>query len=260
MHTHILQLDITWEDKQANYATVREMIEGAPIATGDLIVLPELFDVGFTLNTKIACDTDNSTLTFLQELADATQCTIHGSRAIKSPDPDKAYNCATICKPNQSSPACEYYKVHPFSFGREADSYLGGDRITQYRWTAGEQSLSICPAVCYDLRFPELFRLGAKRGAQAFVFGASWPIARMHHWRSLSIARAIENQAFVIAANRTGNDPYLQYNGGSLVINPKGEVLGELNDEQAVLSVEIDPQIAVDWRSTFPALNDIKLV
>lgn len=260
MHVHIVQFDIIWEDKPANYARVLELVDSASITPGDLIVLPELFDVGFTLDTEIAIDNNGSTLAFLQQLANDTQCTIHGARATKHPTESKAINCATITKPNQASPACEYAKIHPFSFGRESDSYIAGDEIRLYNWTSNDQSLSICPVVCYDLRFPELFRFGAKRGAQVFVFGANWPIARIAHWRALSIARAIENQAFVIAANRTGDDPHLSYSGNSMVVNPMGEVIAELGNEEAVLSVEIDPNQVTDWRSTFPALNDIKLI
>ncbi|MCR9076741.1 MAG: carbon-nitrogen family hydrolase, partial [bacterium] len=90
--------------------------------------------------------------------------------------------------------------------------------------------------------------------------GANWPSHRQSHWRTLNIARAIENQAFVIAVNRCGNDPHLPYAGGAIVVDPKGETLGELGDKEGVLSVQIDPQALHDWRRTFPALNDITLI
>ena len=255
MQAHLVQLDIAWEDKQANYDRVRSLLDRTPIAPSDLIVLPELFDVGFTLNTDIAIDHDGSTLRYLQTLANETGCTIHGSRAMPG-NKTHAYNCATVCFPDSDAPACEYHKAHPFSYGREAESYIGGNTLKHYDWNG----LQICPAICYDLRFPELFRLGVKDGAQAFVYGANWPSPRQSHWRTLSIARAIENQAFVIAVNRCGNDPHLPYAGGSIAIDPKGTILGELEDLEGVLSVEIDPGIADEWRSTFPALRDIKLI
>ncbi len=259
MHTHIIQLDIAWEDKAANHARVLELIESAPINPADLIVLPELFDVGFTLNAQIATDAPGTTRAFLQQLADDTRCTIHGSRALPDPDTGKLHNVATITAPNQASPICEYAKLHPFSFGRETESYAAGNEIKLYQWIS-EQTLSICPAICYDLRFPELFRHSIHQGAQAFVLGANWPVARIAHWRALCIARAIENQAFVIAANRTGDDPHLTYPGNSMVVGPQGEILAELGNEEAVLSIEIDPQCVIDWRTTFPVLNDIKLI
>lgn len=255
MQAHLLQLDIAWESKQANYDRVRALIEHAAPNPGGLIVLPELFDVGFTLNTAVAHDC-GPTLEFLQSLADDTRCIVHGARALLPHDQTHAFNCATICAPGHDHPVCEYRKIHPFSYGREGDAYTGGDTLEDYNW--GE--LRVCPAICYDLRFPELFRRGTIDGAEVFVYGANWPSPRQEHWRTLSIARAIENQAFVIAVNRCGSDPYLHYAGGSIVIDPKGQILGELDDSEGVLSIEIDPGVVREWRSTFPALRDIKLI
>lgn len=255
MQAHLIQLDISWESKQSNHDRVSSLVKHLNPAPGGLIVLPELFDVGFTLNTTIAHD-DGNTLAFLQSLADDTQCTVHGSRALLPKDQSHAFNCATICAPSENAPICEYHKVHPFSYGRESESYIGGTSLQHYQWNA----LQVCPAVCYDLRFPELFRLGAKGGAEVFVYGANWPSPRQQHWRTLSIARAIENQAFVIAVNRCGNDPYLNYSGGSMVVDPKGKILGELSDAEDILSIDINPSVVRDWRTDFPALRDIKLI
>jgi predicted amidohydrolase len=118
----------------------------------------------------------------------------------------------------------------------------------------------VCPAICYDLRFPELFRLGLLKGAEVYALGANWPDARQAHWRALLIARAIENQAFVLGVNRTGRDPHLNYAGGSIAVGPQGEVLGELAAEEAVLSVEIAPREVHAWREKFPAWKDGKLL
>jgi predicted amidohydrolase len=153
----------------------------------------------------------------------------------------------------------EYAKVHPFSFGREPERFEGGSEVATYLWESGGQTLRVAPAICYDLRFPELFRLGLLKGAEAFAIGANWPDARQHHWRSLVIARAIENQAFVLAVNRTGRDPNLNYVGGSIAVGPRGDILGELGPEEAVLSVEVNPREVLAWREKFPAWRDIKL-
>jgi predicted amidohydrolase len=96
-------------------------------------------------------------------------------------------------------------------------------------------------------------------GAECYAIGANWPRARQAHWRALLIARAIENQAFVLGVNRTGRDPTLEYAGGSIAIGPKGDVLGELGDEEAVLSVQVDPRQVREWRETFPAWRDGKI-
>jgi len=260
MQVHIVQLNIAWENKAANYKQVQKLLESARVETGDLIVLPELFDVGFTLNTDIAIDHDQSTLNFLRQLANDSGCTVHGSRALPSSTTNKAWNCATIVSPRVETPICEYHKVHPFSFGRESESYIGDDKLQQYQWDSGNNTLQVCPAICYDLRFPELFRRGLLNGAEAFVIGANWPSPRVHHWRTLSIARAIENQAYVIAANRSGNDPHLPYPGNSIIIDPKGEVIAELDTQESVLSAEIKPELVRSWRSDFPVIKDIKLI
>lgn len=270
MNAHLIQMDIAWEDRAANFATVERMLDHADIHEGDLVVLPELFDVGFTLNLDAAPDTEANTLRFLLRLADDLGVTLHGGRAVRPCDCDKAANHATITAPapitaksrtgSEGKLLCEYAKIHPFSFGREPESYKGGDRIELYDWSGPTDSLKVCPAVCYDLRFPELFRRGAMRGAECFVIGANWPSARAEHWRTLLLARAIENQAFVFGVNRCGNDPYLGYAGGSIAVSPKGEVIGELGDQPGVLSVQVDPKEVRDWRATFPALRDIKLL
>jgi predicted amidohydrolase len=124
------------------------------------------------------------------------------------------------------------------------------------------------PATCYDLRFPELFRDGLRAGAEVIALGACWPSVRHAHWRALLIARAIENQCFVLGVNRVGDDPAqigagvgqvagLRYLGGSLVVSPMGDVLGELGADEGVLSVEIHAQSVRDWRSKFRAWKDL---
>jgi omega-amidase len=259
MRAHLVQLDIQWESAHANFDRVRQLIEHANPNAGDLIALPELFDSGFTLNTSLSCDTDSSTLSFLQQLARDTGCFIQGSRSIMPENGTLAYNCATVLSPEQQEPLCEYYKIHPFSMGFEPKAYQGGSAITSYTWGVDEFELQACPLICYDLRFPELFRKAAVNGAEVFVLGANWPHPRQHHWRALLIARAIENQAFVFGINRCGDDPNLHYAGGTIAVDPKGEILGELGDEEAVLSVEVDPKALRDWRRKFRVLDDIKI-
>lgn len=259
MRAHLLQMDIVWEDRAANHALVERMLGGAEIARGDLVVLPELFDVGFSLNLAAAPDREDATLRFLLRLADELGVTIHGGRAVLPEGAEKALNLATVTGGDGRGLLCEYAKIHPFSFGREGESYTGGGSVKLYDWVSGDESISVCPAVCYDLRFPELFRIGARRGAKCFVIGANWPAARKEHWRTLLIARAIENQSYVLGVNRAGNDPYLAYAGGTIAVSPKGEVIGELGDEAGVLSVEIDPNAVESWREEFPALKDIRL-
>ena len=255
MRAHLLQLDLAWEDHEANYRLVEDTLDKADPDQGDLVVLPELFDTGFSFRTEKNADTEDRTLQFLLGLADDLGVTIQGSRTIRPCDCDKAFNAATVVAPGERL-LCEYRKVHPFTFGREPEFFQGGSDLLTYTWN----DLTVCPAICYDLRFPELFRKGLEMGAQIFALGANWPSPRQHHWRALAIARAIENQAFVLAVNRTGNDPHLSYTGGTIAVAPTGDILGELDEWPATLSVEIDPEVLHTWRDTFPAWKDMRLL
>ncbi len=253
MRVHLVQYSLLWEEPDANFARVREMVGSAGVAGGDLVVLPEMFDTGFSFNLARTSDARGEALAFLGDLARELRATVHGGRTIVN-DAGKGLNLASVHGPE--GPLCEYAKIHPFSFGRESEFFVGGTGVAVYDWRSRAGTLRVCPAVCYDLRFPELFRVGLTRGAEAFSIGANWPASRAHHWRALAVARAIENQAFVFAVNRTGNDPHLAYAGGSIVVGPKGDVLGELKDEERVLSVEIRAADVADWRETFPAWRD----
>lgn len=258
MRAHLVQMNIVWENRDANCRLVEAMLDGADVREGDLVVLPELFDSGFSLNTALTKDKDGATLRFLLDLSDDLGVMIHGSRTVLSCDCNKATNRATIVAPHEQV-VLEYSKIHPFSYGREGEAFTGGEVVDVYDWASGNESLKVCPAVCYDLRFPELFRKGLALGAEMFVLGANWPDTRQAHWRALAVARAIENQGFVLACNRTGADPHLNYVGGSIALNPKGDVIAQLGDEEAVLTVELDPGDLRAWRDEFPAWKDRKL-
>lgn len=262
MHAHLLQLDIAWHDRRANFEKVERLLAKAGPGAGDLAVLPEMFDTGFSMEPAVTSDTAGETLEFLKATARARGIYLHGGRTILEPGRGKAHNRATIISP-KGELILEYTKVHPFTFGREPEFFEGGDAVATYQWGQSGgmgDALTVGAAICYDLRFPELFRIALGKGAQAFALGANWPAARQHHWRSLLIARAIENQAFVLGVNRTGNDPKLAYAGGSIVVGPKGEILGELGAGEEVLSVRIDPAEVHEWRETFPAWKDARLL
>lgn len=259
MRAHLVQLDIAWEDPARNFARVAALLDAARPDRGDFILLPEMFDTGFSFNIETTADS-GATLEFLSGLARRLGVCVQGGRTVR--EADRATNRAPIFGPDGGRLA-EYGKIHPFSYGRETERFDGGTEVVTWRWGSGPTEaapLTMCPAICYDLRFPELFRLGLMKGAEAFAIGANWPDARQAHWRALLIARAIENQAFVLAVNRTGRDPHLAYAGGSIAVGPRGEVLGELQAEERVLSVAIDPGEVRSWRQTFPAWRDIRLM
>lgn len=257
MNAHLVQFDIAWEDKRENFRRVAAMLESAPISSGDLIVLPEMFDTGFSFNVSKTNDADSQTLDFLRGLARARQVTVQGARTVIGPD-GRGRNRATIVGP-EGAVLVEYDKIHPFSYGRESEFFSGGERVVTYAWMHAGEKAVICPAICYDLRFPELFRIGLLAGAEVFAVGANWPAPRKLHRRALLVARAIENQAFVLGVNRVGSDPTLAYAGGTMAIDPQGNVMAELDDQPGVLTVALDLAALRQWRATFPAWRDLRL-
>ena len=256
MRAHLVQTDIRWQDKQANFDRVLALLDPVDVGAGDLILLPEMFDTGFSMETGQTADKDGRTLAFLAELAADFKAYVMGGRTVHACHCAKASNTLSILSP-AGTLVDEYQKIHPFSIGREHEAFAGGTRVVAL--SLPESSLTICPTICYDLRFPELFRAGLSRGAQVFSVHACWLSTRHSHWRVLALARAIENQAYVLAVNRTGSDPNATYLGGSIAVGPRGDVLGELGDTEGVLSVEIDGDEVRRWREKFPAVRDIRL-
>ena len=262
MRAHLVQLDIAWEDPVENFSRTDRLLDTADIEPGDLVVLPELFSVGFSLNTETTADKGGQTLRYLLRLADDLGVTIQGGRCVHDCDCALAINEATIVAPGSDHDdadarlIAQYAKLHPFTAGREPERFSPGDRVHTYDWQSQGGSLRVCPGICYDLRFPELFRQGLAMGAEVFALGANWPSPRHAHWRALLIARAIENQALVLGVNRVGSDPHLNYLGGTIAGGAQCEVLGVVGAEPGVLSVQVDPGAIRGWREAFPAWKD----
>jgi len=262
MRAHLVQYDIAWENPQANYAVVRALLADASVAQGDLVLLPEMFDTGFSLNVETTADRSGASAAFLASLARSLNAfVVGGVTAIGS---DGGGRNRALCFSPVGEEVARYDKVHPFSFGREPERFTGGDRVVVFPWSvtgaanpdAPATALMVCPVICYDLRFPELFRAGLTLGAECYVVMANWPEARAQHWRALAIARAIENQAFVLAVNRTGAYPHLAYAGGSIAVGPDGAILAEAAAVPSVVSVALDATALRGWRASFPAWRD----
>lgn len=257
-HAHLVQFDIAWEDKTANHQKIRAMLAGVDVAPGDLIALPEMFDTGFSMNTDIIASDPEHSYAFLRSLAREYGAWVLASTPVRLEElepPRDCVNRAIVCDPDGEL-ALECEKVHPFSFGREPERFVGGDEVEVVEIGGGAEHAVCCPVVCYDLRFPEVFRAGVDGGAELFVVIANWPRARQEHWRQLLIARAIENQAIVLGLNRCGSDPHLAYAGGSIAVGPTGDVLVEAGHESVVLSLPLEMDTVRRWRDTFPALRD----
>lgn len=247
------QLDIAWEDKRANYKKVRALLESAAAPPESLVVLPEMFSTGFSMNVPgIRENTPSETERFLESVAREFRVFVLGGLVTPGKD-GRGRNEAVVFHPDGKLLA-RYCKIHPFTFGGETQHYEAGSEIALFDWAG----FNVAPFVCYDLRFPEIFRIGAKRGAQLFAVIANWPSKRMNHWITLLQARAIENQAYVVGVNRCGNDPKLSYPGRSLIIDPLGEIIADAGTGEAMAGAEVDPARIKAWRSEFPALPDMR--
>lgn len=248
---HAIQMDLAWEDRDANLATARRAIAAARPEPGSLIVLPEMFDVAYTMNVAVATDEPHGTTrAFLADTARQYGCHVIAGCVANDPN-GKPANQAFAFGPDGAQLA-SYRKIHPFTPAGEHRSYARGDAPVLFDWNG----LKVAPLVCYDLRFPELFRAALDLGAEMFVVIASWPSVRVEAWSILARARAIENLAYVVALNRCGRDPSHAYPGRSVVLGPKGEVLAEASDLPTTLTALIDADHVRGWRRDYPALRD----
>ena len=248
-----LQFNLAWEDRVTNFATVRSMLAEAASALepDSLLVLPEMFSTGFSMNVSHAADGPAAeTEHFLAGLARRHGIYVLGGLARQLPDNTGA-NEALAFSPKGTLLA-RYRKIHSFSPAGEAEAFTAGTEIVTFPWNG----FTVAPVICYDLRFPELFRAATTAGADLFCVIANWPNRRQQHMTVLLRARAIENQAFVLGINRCGSDPNFTYAGGSILIDPHGGILAEAGSPATLLRATISADKASAWRAEFPALRD----
>jgi predicted amidohydrolase len=248
-----VQFDMLWEDKAANYRLAADMVRAAELPKGSLVTLPEMFSTGFSMNTAATQEpAGGPTSQFLAGLArDHGLYVIGGATQIGADG--KPHNEALAFDPTGKQIA-RYAKMHPFAFGQEDRHYPAGNDVVTFDW----QGVRVTPFICYDLRFPELFRKAARRGTDLFAVIASWPAPRTHHWTSLLMARAIENQAYVVGNNRCGKDPGLSYDGRSQVIDFAGTILADADIRPGIIKASVDAAALSAWRSKLPFLKDMR--
>ncbi len=248
MRVALLQLDIAWEDAARSHEGAGRLLDRAAQEGARLAVLPEMFSTGFSMHPeRVAQPPGGPSESFLRERARALDLWILAS--IPEKDAGRPRNVALLVAPDGE--VTRYAKIHPFSFAGEDRVYAGGDGVV----TATVEGVRVTPFVCYDLRFPEPFRLAAD-GTDLYAVVANWPERRQAHWRALLQARAIENLAFVVGVNRAGEGDGVRYAGGSAAFSPWGEVLAEAGAAEEVLFCEVDPAAAGKAREIFPALRD----
>ena len=254
MNVITVQFDIAWENRKANFESVQRLLTGVSIPAGSLIVLPEMFSTGFSMNVDAVAETKKSgTEKFLSSLAWQYQSHVIGGLVTRDSSSGKGRNELAVYDPD-GRPVALYQKNYTFTYTSESDYYHRGDGLALFSW----HDFVVCPLICYDLRFPELFRRAVREGANLFTVSANWPDARLHHWKTLLEARAIENLAYVAGVNRVGTDPSFRYPGGSRIVDHHGRVVAEAGDSEKVLSATLDYGDLRDWRNKFPALDDMK--
>lgn len=253
MKVYCCQTDIVWEDKSRNFAAARELIDSAKPEPRSLVLLPEMFATGFSMNVPVIAEgVKSETADFLARTAREFSIYLMGGIVTTAPD-QRGRNQAAVFNPLGQEIA-RYSKMQPFSLGGEAKAYTAGDDVVIFDW----EGIKVAPFVCYDLRFPEGFRRAVRKGAEMFAVIANWPVMRIGHWVTLLQARAIENLAFVAGTNRCGTDPKLQYNGRSVIVNEHGAVLADAGDGQKAIFAEVNPAAIRQWRIDFPALSDMR--
>lgn len=243
-----------WHDIDVNLAMFEKKI-GEIDSHPDVIILPEMFSTGFSMEAeKLAEPLNGKTTQWMKQQASKSNALILGS--IITNDEGKYYNRLIWMQPDGES---DYYdKRHLFRMAEEDKYYAMGNRILIKEW----KGWKICPLICYDLRFPAWSRnqFDKKTGEAAYdiiLYVANWPEARVTAWDALLKARAVENLSYALGVNRIGDDGLgIPYNGHSAVISPKGERLLFANSEDGIFSISFNYDELLKFREKFPAYLD----
>jgi len=246
-----VQHDIVWEDPPANFARLAPMIERAAAGDARLVVLTEMCTTGFSMDTaRIAEPFDGPSARVLRHQACAHGVLVCGSVPERVPGHDKPSNCLVLAGPDGS--VHRYRKIHPFTYSGEDEHYDAGDQLV----TVTVEGVHLSLFVCYDLRFADEFWAVAQ-DTDCYVIPANWPERRRDHWRVLLRARAIENLAYVVGANRVGTGGGVDYVGDSAIIGPFGEELADgAGAGETVLFADVEPEVVQKTRARYPFLVD----
>jgi len=245
------QMDIAWHDRRANYVKIRSMAEKAKGSGADLIVFPEMAATGFSMDTSVTAEPmDGPTPSLFRELARELTMAIVGGFVLQRQGGGRPQNVSLAVDASGADLAL-YSKIHPIGLLLEDQYYDAGDRTTSFR--LGE--MEAASLICYDLRFPEVFRPLADPCGLILVI-ASWPAVRQRHWDLLMPARAVENQLYVVGVNRVGAGGGHLFTGGSVMVDPAGEVISRAGNTETLLFGEISPQRVGQVRSDMPFLKD----
>ena len=251
MRIALAQVNVLWEDKKGNKEKYIEFINDASKKQCDLIIFPEMTLTGFSMNVEKIGETNLYTVNWFQE--QAKKFNIHiGFGFVEKLENGKGKNNCFIVSPLGKT-ISEYSKIHPFSFGTETTFYESGSQLA----FANVKEFNVSTFICYDLRFPEIFQIASKKSELITVI-ANWPQARREHWITLLKARAIENQCYIAAVNRVGEGNGIVYSGDSMVIDPLGNVIALVKDNEELIIAEMHINQVKQLRNDFHLKKDRK--
>ena len=244
-----LQLDIAWEDPRRSLAGAGALVAAAAAAGARLVALPELFATGFSMDAEKVVAATPLVADAVAGLARRHRVFILAGWA--APAGGRPLNVAVLVGPDGAERG-RYAKIHPFGLAGEGRAYGAGDELV----TLAVDDLRVTPLICYDLRFPELFRAAAE-ATDLFVVLANWPERRAPAWRTLLRARAIDGQAWLLGVNRVGEDGHgVAHRGDSSLVAPDGAVVGALAGEEGLVLGEVDGDTVRQHRARFGFLAD----
>ena len=254
----IFDIDGINDLKQKNFDNILNLVKKYDEQTFDLIVLPELFSTGWypqIYPKSFETEENSPTLNFLSKLAQKFQSNVVGGSLVLKAKEGLKNTCPIF---NRSGKLItKYEKMHLFSHYEqgEGDFSTPGEKGVIVKTDVGKLGISIC----YDIRFPELYRMYTYNGADILINVAAWPKSRLHHYQTLARARAIENQIFFIGVTQTGLISNNEYNSGhSLAVSPFGDIINELGENEEAFSFEINLEEEKILRNKVPTLKDKK--
>ncbi|WP_188207701.1 carbon-nitrogen family hydrolase [Alkalibacillus aidingensis] len=251
MKLALLQMDIAYGDAKKNQDEISKYFSNLSHHV-NTVVLPEMWNVGYDLRRldEIGDFEGRVTQEFLSNLANKYTVNIVGGSIAKIDE--RGYSNTMYVIDHSGNLITEYGKAHLFLLMDEKKYLVEGNSRGGFEL----DSVPSAGVICYDIRFPEWIRTHVLEGAQVIYVVAQWPKPRIDHWRTLLIARAIENQCFVVACNRVGKDPNNEFGGHSMVINPWGEVLCEASSDEKILTATIDLTQVEQARKHIPIFED----
>lgn len=249
----LVQYDPEWENKKKNSDKISWLLSHN-YEKQDILVFPEMTLTGFTMKASDnAEELTGDSFSFFAEMAE--KYSVHIVAGIIEKSERKYFNTLLHINP-EGKLVKSYRKIHPFSYSTEDKNYAKGEETVITKINDFSTGLSIC----YDLRFPELYRQYAKKKVDMIIVIANWPETRIEHWRALLRARAIENQCYVLGVNRVGEDPKLKYTGFSSIIDPMGNEIISVPSEEKIVTAEVFKEKADEVKNSLPFLNDIRLI